>query len=172
MYEYDYQQQKDKTSRRDFLKSLGILSTAALAADAKAAEQIKKKPYPKARKADIPRIKFGKHSLSRLICGANPFNGGSHLSVFVNYEMKRYYTQEQILKTLRRCQEVGINCWQSSRNNYELYRRFTDQGGKMHYISLGKTPPDIEEFAKAGAIGIAHHGELTDRLSLQSRPAR
>ena len=33
----------------------------------------------------------------------------------------------------------------------------------MHYISLGADPKGIEELAKAGTIGIAHHGEQTDR---------
>ncbi len=112
----------------------------------------------------LPAIKFGKYSLSRLICGANPFNGGSHLSVFVNHQMKDYYTPEQILKTLRRCEQVGVNCWQSSGANCQLYRRFIEEGGKMHYVSLGSEVTDIGEIAKAGAIGIAHHGEYTDRL--------
>jgi hypothetical protein len=78
--------------------------------------------------------------------------------------MRQYYTPEQILKTLRRCQEVGINCWQAGRNNYELCRRFIDGGGKMHYISINSNPEDIEPIAKAGGIGIAHHGETTDNL--------
>jgi hypothetical protein len=112
----------------------------------------------------LPTVKFGKVRLSRLICGANPFNGGSHLSTFVNRQMKEYYTPEQILKTLRRCQEVGINCWQSGRDAYKLYRRFIDEGGKMHYLSLGSDPEEIKVLAEAGALGIAHHGERTDRL--------
>ncbi len=40
----------------------------------------------------MPSIPFGPHSLSRLILGANPINGGSHLSRFVNQQMKRYFT--------------------------------------------------------------------------------
>jgi hypothetical protein len=78
--------------------------------------------------------------------------------------MRRYYTTEQILKTLRRCQEVGVNCWQSGAGNYEMYRRFIDQGGKMHYLSINSNPAEIEEIAMAGGLGIAHHGEATDRL--------
>jgi len=173
--------QYEQASRREFLKSLGVLPVAPaasflLAAAPRAArrgsrrskttgaEQVKTLSSAQASEAKLPRIKFGKYSLSRLICGGNPFNGGSHLSVFVNYEMRRYYTPEQILKTLRRCQEVGINCWQSSGDNYKLYQRIIAAGGNMHYLSLGSKPADIEELAKAGSIGIAHHGERTDRL--------
>jgi len=147
---------RKQSSRREFLKKLGALPVAAMAAEGVS--------FAQAGEARLPRIKFGKVSLSRLVCGTNPFNAGSHLSVFVNHEMRRYYTTEQILKTLRRCQKVGINCWQSGAGNYEMYRRFIDQGGKMHYLSINSNPEDIEEIARAGGIGIAHHGEATDRL--------
>ena len=102
-------------TRRGFLKSMGLLpaawSAARLAGPASAAS-----PEP----GTLPQIPFGKHSMSRLVCGANPFNAGSHLSVFVNHEMRQYYTPEQILKTLRRCQEAGINFWQSGGGNASL----------------------------------------------------
>ena len=149
--------QQEQTSRREFLKKLGALPVAAMAAERVVSSA-------RAGEARLPRIKFGKYSLSRLICGANPFNAGSHLSVFVNHQMRQYYTQEQILKTLRRCQEVGINCWQAGGGKYEMYRRFIDQGGKMHYLSINSDPAEIEPIAKAGGIGIAHHGESTDNL--------
>jgi hypothetical protein len=114
----------------------------------------------------LPTIPFGPHRLSRLICGANPFNAGSHLSWFVNREMASFYTPEQVLKTLRRCQEVGINCWQSSPgSNWELYRRFIKEGGRMHYLSLGhEDPAPLPAMAAGGCIGIAYHGEVTDQL--------
>jgi len=147
-------------NRRDFLKELGALPAAMLAANYAAAAA----PAP----ADEPKIRqipFGKHSISRLVCGANTFNGGSHLSVFVNYELRAYFTPEQILKTLRRCQEVGINCWQSGYGNFELYRRFIDEGGKMHFLSIeaGKTQV-LPKLAAGGCIGVAHHGEVSDQL--------
>ena len=76
-------------------------------------------PVP-AEEPKLPQIRLGPHSVSRLICGANCFAAGSHLSIFVNHQMREYYTPEQILKTLRRCQEVGINCWQSGGGNFDL----------------------------------------------------
>jgi len=145
--------------RRDFLKTVGALPAAVLAAPALAAAE----PAPAAQ-PKLPQIKLGPHSVSRLICGANPFNAGSHLSVFVNHEMRAYYTPEQVLKTLRRCQEVGINCWQSSGRNIDLYRRFLDEGGQMHYLSIEAKSANLEELKKAGCIGVAHHGEATDQL--------
>jgi hypothetical protein len=114
-------------------------------------------------RAKLPQIILGKYSLSRLICGTNPFNGGSHLSVFVNHAMKEYYSKQQILKTLNRCQQVGINCWQAGYGNCQLYQRHVEQGGEMHYLAIGHDPTQIEEFVAAGTIGLAHHGERTDR---------
>lgn len=152
-------------TRRRFLKQAGAVPAALVAA--KYSDQLRAEPVPEKEAGDagMPRIPFGPYSLSRLVCGANPFNGGSHLSVFVNHEMKRYYTEEQILKTLRHCEEVGINCWQSGGRNIDLYRRHVDSGGRMHFISIEHGGSmAIEELKKGGCIGIAHHGEVTDRL--------
>ncbi len=115
--------------------------------------------------AALPHIKLGPHSISRLICGANTFNAGSHMSAFLNAEMRAYFTPQQILRTLRHCQAVGINCWQAVMDNLELYRRFVDEGRAMHFISLDDASSDsVAALAKGGCIAIAHHGETTDQL--------
>jgi len=154
-----------ENTRRAFLKQAAALP-AALAASGAACGAAAPEP------SSLPQIRIGPHTLSRLICGANPFHAGSHLSWFVNQEMKQYYTTEQILKTLRRCQEVGINCWQSGGGAFETYRRFVDAGGKMHFLSLeaGKTSVSfLPKLAKGGCIGVAHHGEVTDQLFKQGK---
>jgi hypothetical protein len=115
--------------------------------------------------AQLPHIRLGPHSISRLICGANTFNAGSHMSVFLNAEMRAYFTPQQVLRTLRHCQAVGINCWQAVMSNLEIYRRFVDEGGTMHFISLDDASSDsVDALAAAGCIAIAHHGETTDQL--------
>ena len=155
-------------TRREFLRKAGAFPAALAVARLAGGEQA-----APAAEAGMPQVSLGKFSISRLVCGANPFNGGSHLSVFVNHEMRRYYTPEQVLRTLRRCQEVGVNCWQSSGTNHELHRRLIDEGGKMHYISLGRGGPagekEIRTLAEVGSIGIAHHGEFTDQLFKKGR---
>ena len=145
--------------RRAFLKSLGAASAAIWAAQQAAAT-----PELQVNHSLLPQIRLGRYTISRLICGTNPFNGGSHLSTFVNQAMKEYYTPEQILKTLRRCEEVGINCWQAGVRNAELYRQFRDTGLQMHYIAIAAGKPDtIKVLSECGCIAIAHHGEVTDR---------
>ena len=71
------------TCRRQFLRTAGALAAAgALAGQAKA--EVAAAGQARADERRLPQIRLGKHSISRLICGANPFNAGSHLSVFVN----------------------------------------------------------------------------------------
>lgn len=143
--------------RRGFLKK-ALAAGSAVAAMGGSATSADAAP-------PLPQIPLGPYRISRLICGSNCFNAGSHLSVFVNYEMRRYYTPEQILKTLRRCEEVGINCWQSGHGNYDLYRRYVDQGGRMHFLSIEAGDPAVlKTLAQGGCIGVAHHGEVTDQL--------
>ena len=116
----------------------------------------------------LPQIPFGEHSLSRLILGANPINGGSHLSRFVNRQMRRYFTPERVQSLLGQCEALGINAWQSGPVNLEAYLRFLESGGKMHYLSLAdpnrEGPDALQALAAAGTVGIAHHGEVTDVL--------
>lgn len=147
-------------SRRNFLKKAGVFPVGLVAAQYATAASAAPNEKPK-----LPQIQLGPHSISRLVCGSNTFNGGSHLSVFFNQKLREYFTPEQILRTLRRCEEVGINCFQSSGRNLELYRRYRDQGGTMHFIcieSAESTP--LETLVRGGCIAVAHHGEVTDRL--------
>lgn len=145
------------SDRREFLKGMATLSIAAAAARqglGAAADEPK-----------LPQIAFGKARISRLVCGSNPFHAGSHLSVFVNQAMREYYTPEQIVKTLRRCEEAGINCWQISGGHMlDLVDKLRAEGSQMQIISLGSKPEDLPALAKAGCLGVAHHGELSDRL--------
>lgn len=115
---------------------------------------------------EMPQIPFGDVQLSRLILGANPINGGSHLSRFVNNQMKRYFTPEQVQATLKQCREAGINTWQSGPGNLAAYREYIDAGGEMHYIALASDSADhpmmLEDLVAGGTVGVAHHGEVTD----------
>ena len=117
--------------------------------------------------SEMPEIAFGEHRVSRLILGANPINGGSHLSRFVNQQMKRYFTPEQVASLLTHCEELGINTWQSGPGNLDAYNAYCKQG-RMQYISLAHPGPDdpsvLDRLVAAGTIGIAHHGEVTDSL--------
>ncbi|MBI3948272.1 MAG: hypothetical protein HY321_20315 [Armatimonadetes bacterium] len=116
----------------------------------------------------LPQIPLGPYSVSRLIAGSNTINGGTHLSRFLNLQMREYFTEEQTLAFLRRCEDVGINTWQSGPPNFPLLEKHRAAGGRLQYISLAvNDPADPDSLAKVAAarpIGIAHHGEVTDRF--------
>jgi len=147
--------------RRGFLKTVGVLSAGLSFRSALSAQT---------GGSGLPTIAFGPVRLSRLICGSNPFNGGSHLSGFVNREMKAYYTPDQVVATLRRCAESGINGWQiSGPQNLDLFRAVADAGIGMHGIALARMEDDLAALARGGCMAAAHHGEITDRLFKEGR---
>lgn len=152
------------TGRREFLKTMAAAAAAMVAARCAGGAETSA-AAPPAEEPRLPQIRLGKYSISRLVVGSNPFGAGSHLSVFVNHAMREYYTPEQVLKTLRRCQEVGITCWQAGAGNLDLYRRFLAEGGRMHFIVIASgDPASIKTLADGGCIAIAHHGESTDGM--------
>jgi hypothetical protein len=116
----------------------------------------------------LPQVPFGPVSITRLILGSNCINGGSHLSTFVNHQMRAYFTPENVMALFRRCQEVGINTYQSGGGEVARWQAYVESGGELQFISLAHNDPEqpehIGHLAKAGAVGIAHHGEVTDGL--------
>ena len=61
----------------------------------------------------LPKIKLGKHYVSRLILGGNPISGFSHISPETNKEMIDYYTSEHIQWAWDTCQSNEINTIQT-----------------------------------------------------------
>jgi hypothetical protein len=145
--------------RREFLKTVGTAPVALAATGAAYGASADSESL------ELPQIRLGEHSVSRLICGDNPFKANSHLSASLNRQMKRYYTPSQILRTLSRCEQVGINCWQASfAGELELHRRHVEEGGRMQLIVIEADTDIIAKAKNVGAIAVAHQGEATDRL--------
>lgn len=125
----------------------------------------------------LPTIPFGNYQITRLIAGGNPLCGNSHYCPEMDAEMREYYTPERVVEFLQRCQAAGINTLQA-RGDYhrilywiELFRR---AGGQLHWIAQTASEmhdiyQNIRIIAAAGAIGIYHHGTLTDRLWQEGR---
>jgi len=119
----------------------------------------------------LPTVPLGPHPITRLIVGGNPFVANSHYSRAMDQEMAAYYSAEQVVDVLQRCQAAGINAVQA-RGDYhrvlhwiELFRR---QGGQLHWIAQTASEmhdvfQNIRILAAAGAMGVYHHGTRTDR---------
>ena len=119
----------------------------------------------------LPTVDFGGTQVSRLIVGGNPFVWNSHYTEALNDDMQSFFTPEQIVKTLHRCQQVGINTVQA-RGDYhrilhylEIFRR---EGGQLNFIAqtaseMSDIHTNIKVIAAFGAIGIYFHGTETDK---------
>jgi hypothetical protein len=119
----------------------------------------------------LPTIRLGRHTVSRLIVGGNPISGNSHTSSALDRAMRDYFTAANTKKLLARCEQAGINTWQSrgDRHILRLLNEYRLEGGRMLWIAqtaseLADIPRHIRELASAGAIGIYHHGAQTDKF--------
>jgi hypothetical protein len=121
----------------------------------------------------MPTVPFGPHRISRLIAGSNTLNGGSHLSRFVNMQMKSYFTPPVVQQFLSKCQAERIDTWQGGPGNLDALDEFRSGGGTMRFISLahdqGDSKPDLADLAQRGTVAVAFHGEVTDRLFKEGR---
>jgi hypothetical protein len=142
-------------SRRELLMAAGAAgASAALAAT-----------------ETIPTIKLGRHTVSRLIVGGNPVSGNSHTSSTLDRAMRDYFTAANTKKLLARCEQAGINTWQSrgDRHILRLLNEYRLEGSRVQWIAqtaseLADIPRHIRELASAGAIAIYHHGAQTDKF--------
>ena len=152
--------------RREFLRVAAAIPAALAATQVLGADA----PTDKVKPADVPmpQIKLGKYSISRLIVGSHDIDGGGHVHPLMQKDTHAYYTPERAVKTLQRCEEVGINAWQGHERGTLLgiFQRLRKAGGKMYLLGLtANMDKDLKPYAKIdGLIGIAHNGVLTDRL--------
>lgn len=145
-----------ENSRRLFLQSAAGLAIAGHTAQAGA--------------PPLPTARFGKHDVSRLIIGTNPFCGYSHFNPLLDQFMREYMTPDRVQEILMRCEQHGINTWQLHYQDKTMafLKRYRSEGGKMRIFLLSdfelqKNPRELmPEAAKLEPIGIAHHGNRTD----------
>ena len=147
-------------TRRAFLKTSAGLAAALAARPLAGGAQL-------AAAATLPKIRFGKHEVSRLVVGCNQFYGYSHFNQILDQLMREWNTPERVSETLRQCEQNGINAFQYSHHergfsDLELHRA---SGGKMLLIATDTGKDPVEETVKRiQPIALYHHGERTDVL--------
>jgi hypothetical protein len=162
-------------TRRRFLQAaaIGAGTTAAVAAQNQtpppAGAPMANKPFPPSN-IQVPRMKFGKVEIGRLISGCNSFYGYAHFNQILGGIMKEYYTPERVCDVLHQCNRYGINAlnyFPAPRAQSDL-ESFQAQGGKLHLICQGLD--DVEPMLKAiKPLAVYYHGERTDRAFMEGR---
>jgi len=123
----------------------------------------------------LPTIRLGSHRVTRLIAGSNPISGYSYMGPLLDRHMKEYFTPEQIVEFLWKCEREGINCHQGTRPELMagVFRKLRERGSKMQFICLHAGGPQnapVEKVVESTRpIAIAHHGGVTDRLFRQGK---
>src|ERR1035438_6835397 len=103
----------------------------------------------------LPTVRIGKHEITRLILGSNPFYGSSHASRTLDQHMREWGTPEHVCEALHEAEKNGITTFQTN----GLDRGFTDidrhreLGGKLQVIALIKEKPE-ETVARAHPIAV------------------
>lgn len=154
-------------SRRLFLKEAAAIS-AVVTSPRPIHGDSPEKPQTSSS-VEIPTADFHGTKITRLLIGSNPLYGYSHFNSLLDRTMREWMTPERRVETLHRAEAAGINTWQVHYNDptIEDFRRYRDEGGKMHWLLLGdftlmKDWRLIQQMAKLHPLGIAHHGNRTD----------
>ena len=117
----------------------------------------------------LPTIDICGVSLTRLMCGGNPFSGFSHFTHEMSWDMIRYYTMPHLLETLDECWKNGINTVQSrgDRHQMRMYLEHRERGGQMQWMAqtaseIVSTHANIREIMTYEPCAIYHHGSHVD----------
>ena len=117
-----------------------------------------------ARIGDVP--------VSRLVIGGNPFSGFSHQNGDRDRQMRAYFTNERIRRTLAAAEAAGVNTVFARTDEHILgvLREYWDAGGTIRWFAQvlhDLTDADvhrnwIRRAGEAGASGMYLHGGATD----------
>lgn len=177
---------KDKPGRCESPKrpvAATAAGAAALGSGRKAPAAEAKTPKPsKGAPGGMPMGKIGNLKISRMISGCNQISMNMHARdlKYINALATHYNTEERILKTLKLCEEHGINAIVLKKHNFERFRlnkHWDERGGKMLWIADVITR-DIKEYErllvehlKLGASAAYLWGSATDTWYHQKKQA-
>lgn len=84
----------------------------------------------------IPKMKFGRAEISRLVLGTNPLYGFSHYNNNFSTAMREWYSQDRVCEVMHRASSFGINAFNaiSVGRAPQDWARFKAEGGNMHLI--------------------------------------
>jgi hypothetical protein len=154
-------------TRRTFLKSTA-LGAGLAGASARLPAQGPGGQSPAAAVPDseirVPKVKFGKVEISRLVLGTNPFYGFGHYNQILNSVMREWYTADKVVEVLQRSEKFGINAFNYVHMGRAQpdWERYLGAGGRMHLVAQATTndPAELVNAVKPMAAWV--QGERTD----------
>jgi hypothetical protein len=162
------QKEKLECGRRGFLKAAGLVGAGTAIGGLKEDSALGQEAEPIAKK--MPTVPFGPHRISRLVLGSNPIRGTTHtLPRQMNLALQEFYTVHRAVQLLRRCEQVGINYFQTEPHPVvtEALKRYRDMGGKLQFMAtvtgaMKRDPQPTEDLFAAGPTSTNIMGETVD----------
>ena len=157
-------------TRRSFLHSTAAIATGIGGASLMAQTQQPAAPPRAASEIQVPKMKFGKYEVSRLIAGCNPFYGFSHFNKNVDTAMREYFTPDRVRAVLHQCSRFGINTFNyypGGRGPAD-FESFLAEGGQMNLIIQGMNDfmPSVKAFKP---MAIYCQGEIVDKALAKAK---
>jgi hypothetical protein len=163
-------------TRRGFLQSGAALAAGLTGAGSVLAGQNAAQPpagAPGTGPVQVPKMKFGKVEISRMVLGVNPFYGYAHNVGTYGAMMQEWYTQERVVGVIHQCTRYGINAYNyvdKSRAPQD-WARFRSEGGHMHLIIQVTAGEDSVDLVKRlQPLALQRQGSTASRSGV-SRPA-
>jgi hypothetical protein len=97
----------------------------------------------------LPQVSLGPLSVSRLICGSNPFLGYSYRSSAHDRWQRRTFTPQRISEVLEKCLEVGVNTVACNYDDHRTMPRSLELlerrvGVRMQWIAYTHGGPELQ----------------------------
>ena len=158
-------------TRRGFLQSGAALAAGLTGAGSVLAGQSAAQP-PEPALVQVPKMKFGKVEIGRMVLGVNPFYGYAHNVGTYGTMMQVWYTQERGVVVMHQCARYGINAFNyvdKSRAPQD-WARFRSEGGQMHLIIQVTGGDDSVDLVKRlHPLALQRQGEVVDKAFLEGK---
>ncbi len=126
----------------------------------------------------LPKGRIGNVDMGRLICGGNLISGFAHARdlVYVSPFVKRYFTDEKVMETLRVCEACGIDTaiLRTDINTIRVLNKYRRRGGTIQWLaqvypSVDDPLTNVKIALDNGAVGAFIQGNIADRMIRESR---
>lgn len=163
-----------KSGGRESFEERQLLATLTGPVDARSGATRKAASFSSLKdlQAQVPYGRIGQVEISRLICGGNLISGFAHARdlIYVSSLLRRYFTDEKVIETLRLCEACGINAaiLRTDQDTIRILDKYRKRGGRIQWLAQ-VYPKEDDLTANAqwaldnGAVGAFVQGNIADR---------